>query len=145
MMNDIIRFVTGWTNRDSQEYTAARRELIAEGDEAIHYLSEMMLEADEGQAWRAARLLSGIDNPGVVLAFKQALKSRHVLVRQLVIQALGESGDTEAVFLLLDQMNHEVGIVQMSVIDALGHLGDRGVIEPLLKFFRSREMQTGRR
>src|SRR4051812_13515876 len=126
-MNDITQFVIGWNNRESQEYCAARRELFSEGDNAIQYLAAMMLGVDEGQAWRAARLLSGVDDPRVVNAFKRALKSRHVLVRQLVIQSLGESGDSEAVALLLDQLHREVGIVQMSVIDALGHLGDHRV------------------
>lgn len=79
--------------------------------------------------WNTAIALGNFkDDPRVVAALIGSLNYNNLVIREAVIQSLGNIGDSQAVPFLIPALNDKSFAIKLSTIRALGKIGDSGAI-----------------
>ncbi|MEO8139001.1 MAG: HEAT repeat domain-containing protein [Gemmatimonadota bacterium] len=110
---------------------AALAALERQGPFAVEAVGRMTADPDADMAMFACQVLGGIGSAGAAPALLVALGRPEVNVVQAAIEALGRLRAAEAVPALIELLGREPWL-QLAAADALGTIGDRAAIAPLL-------------
>lgn len=138
-MTDVNTLLEKLNSDNASEYVQACQNLLEMGKIATLALTEVMLNCSDREGWRAARLLAESKDPTTIPAFILALRSPHVLIRQLAVQALEELGRVEVVPYLIERLGQNDIMLQIRIAEALGALRDTRAVRPLLSLLEKTE------
>ena len=115
----------------------AESTLESMGGMAVEPLIRAMFSENMGKAWRAAQVLSKIDDPRRIEPMRQALTSRNSLVGQVAVQTLETTASagqsrSQTVEAFISALPEARFLVQLHIVAALERLGDEKAIAPLI-------------
>lgn len=101
----------------------------------IKILNDPFINEDcPAMRWNTAIALGNFkDNPRVVTALLWSLNYNNLVVREAVIQSLGNIGDSQVVPFLIPSLKDKSFAIRLSTIKALGQIGDSAAIPFLEK------------
>jgi HEAT repeat protein len=111
---------------------------------AVEPLITILSSENRGKAWRAARILSKIDDPLRFETMRQALISRNSLVGQVAVETLETAARAgqfmpQAVNAFIHALPDARSLVQLHIVAALERLGDKQAIGPLIELLQTAE------
>lgn len=122
---------------DAGKREGASRELIRLGADAVPVLIDALQTSDPGLLAVYQQILARI--PSASPELTRSLRSAHPLIRGRVAEAIGMSGDGNAIPVLLEALRGEYFTVRARAAIALGNIGDARVLPELLPLLKDRE------
>ena len=121
------------TSPDQQEYRSARSAILSCGRAAIPGLDRAArTSSSDRDLWRILVTMSEIGGPDAVPTMIRCLHSKNSAIGALAAQFLSDAHDTRAIQPLLSVLSETSPYAPIWVIDALGKLGDRRAVKPLM-------------
>lgn len=132
-MPDIQALLACLDSTKLQTRLDARHQLIELSETAVEPLITLL---ERGTGWGAAEAAIALGDIGDRRACQPLIHTLNTgsmaILRQNAAEALGDLGDIQALDALLAALQHEVGLVQVWIVNALGKLRDRRAVQPLL-------------
>ncbi|MHB8625442.1 MAG: HEAT repeat domain-containing protein [Aggregatilineales bacterium] len=127
---------------DTAVHESAETRLESMGAIAVEPLITAMSGENMGKAWRAARILSKIDDPRRFEPMRQALTSKNSLVGQVAVETLEAGAGAgqsmpQTVDAFIRALPNARFLVQLHIVAALERLGDKQAIAPLIDLLRT--------
>ncbi len=127
---------------DAAVHESAETRLESMGVTVVEPLIAAMSGENMGKAWRAARVLSKIDDPRRFEPMRHALTSKNSLVGQVAVETLeAAAGAGQSISQTVDAFIRALPsarfLVQLHIVAALERLGDKQAIAPLIDLLQT--------
>lgn len=137
----IIRVAVDYYFYDGKTRETAIKTLTKLGKVSVPYLITALENGDEMEVrWVAAKVLGEIHSTEVIEPLKKALlKDRYGIVREMAAKSLIKIGELDRVIKVLKNTKNDG--LRKSVIEVLGEIKDKKVVEPLINVLGDKDNQ----